>query len=183
MNHLKDQLRLQSSRGEGRTVIDPPLRQIRNQCTRIYLTLENWGKLHQAHVVLVWLTQAGRSVEIWLMAFITHTSPDRNHPLALSVAVHTRGGPSLRFTVGHTRSAHRNQGCWLRPRGGRRVGRQVEAGGRALAVENGHAHERNTRAAVNDGQDESETRFQRTTIERRGGLGVGLVIRLSQQGA
>lgn len=112
-------------------------------------------------LVLVWLTQAGRSVQIWLMAFIAHTSPDGNHPLAFSIAVHTRGGPSLRFTVGHARSAHRNQGRRLRPRGGRRVGRQVEAGGRASAVENGHAHQRNARAAVDDGQDESETKVQR----------------------
>lgn len=125
-------------------------------------------------MVLVRLTQAGRSVQIWLMAFIAHTSPDGDHPLALSVAVHTRGGPSLRFTVGHARSAHRNQGRRLRPRGGGRVGRQVEAGGRAAAVEKGHAHERNAGAAVDHGQDESETKVQRMRI-KTGGWGRGLV--------
>lgn len=125
-------------------------------------------------LVLVWLTQAGRSVQIWLMALIAHASPDGNHPLAFSVAVHTRGGPSLRFTVGHARPAHRNQRRRLRPRGGRRVGRQVEAGGRAPAVENGHAHERNAGAAVDDGQDESETKDQRM---KTGGGGGRLVVR------
>lgn len=107
-------------------------------------------------MVLVGLTQAGGSVQVWLVTFIAHAPPDWNHPLAFSVAVHPRRGPSLRFTVGHTRSAHRNQGRRLRPRGGRRVGRQVEAGGWALAVEDGHAHEGNAGAAVDHGQDKSE---------------------------
>lgn len=127
-------------------------------------------------MVLVRLTQAGRSVQIWLMAFIAHTSPDGNHPLAFSVAVHTRGGPSLCFTVGHARSAHRNQGRRLRPRGGRRVGRQVEAGGRASAVEKGHAHERNARAAVDDGQDESATKVQRMKMRHEGGVRGGRLV-------
>lgn len=84
--------------------------------------------------------------------------------------MHARRGPSLRFTVGHARSVHWNQGCRLCPGGGRRVGRQVEAGAWASAVEDGHAHERDARAAVDNGQDESERRVQR--VLHHGGVGV-----------
>lgn len=124
-------------------------------------TCDLQSHISQARLVLDWLTQAGGSVQIWLVAFIAHASPHRNHPLAFSVAVHTRRGPSLPFTVGHARSAHWNQGRRLRPRGGRRVGRQVEAGCWAAAVEDGHAHEGNARATVHHGQDESEMRGRR----------------------
>lgn len=124
-------------------------------------------------MVLVGLTQAGGSVQVWLVTFIAHAPPDRNHPLAFSVAVHPRRGQSLRFTVGHARSADRNQGRRLRPRGGRRVGRQVEAGGWALAVKDGHAHEGNAGAAVDHGQDKSKKRKDRerdTTVGGGGGV-------------
>lgn len=107
----------------------------------------------------VFLTQAGGSIDILLIAFIADAPANRNHPLALGVAVHARRRAPLRFAVGDTRSGHGYQGGRLRPGGSRGVWRQVEAGGRASAVEDGHAHEGDARSAVDDCQNKSETNF------------------------
>lgn len=105
----------------------------------------------------VFLTQAGGSIDILLKAFIADAPADRNHPLALGVAVHARRCAPLRFAVGDTRSGHGYQGGRLCPGGSRRIWCQVEAGGRASAVEDGHAHEGDARSAVDDRQNKSET--------------------------
>lgn len=69
----------------------------------------------------VFLTQAGGSIDILLVAFIADAPTDGNHPLALGVAVHARRRATLRFAVGDTRSGHGYQGGRLRPGGSRRI--------------------------------------------------------------
>lgn len=61
------------------------------------------------------LTQAGGSVEVLLMTFITDAPADGNHPLPLSIAVHSRGRAPLCFTVGDTCPAQGHQGGRLGP--------------------------------------------------------------------
>lgn len=111
---------------------------------------------------LLALTQAGGSVDVWLITFITDTSSNGHHPIPFSVAVHAGRRASLCFTVRDTCPSHGHQGSWLCTRRGSWVRGQVEACIWTAPVEDRHTHEGNASTTVNNGQNESEAKGARS---------------------